>query len=990
MLFVAGYGLQADGTTYAYDADVWEWDATTNVFTERPTAGGRTEPGRPQQPRRLVRLRPPRGGDVRRQRRGDRLHRSARRLVGVGRHHRHLDGDHPARREAVAALQPPPDLRLAQGDDAGVRRRTFRPTRPTARRRSGSTSPTARRGRTGRAARRRAPSGCASGNCVDGVCCAVPAAQCAGTCMACNVAGATTLGTCSPVPVGLTDDTCPSDQACDANQQCKKPLGQQCGAFSECASGHCADGVCCNTDCNDTCKICSLATSRGTCSFMPVGQRGSGRRAGLHLVGYPGAVVRRRGHLQQPREGQRQAVHGGRPVHERLLHRRRLLQQPVRPDLLPVRSGGARRDLLPGPERRASITARPRPATARASPATVPAPARRARSRTARPAPAPATAPATTAWTASAASAPAPAPASRAGCPARSARASTCRPARRTRTRRRPATGASYCDAAGTCQTGSKPNGLKCTAASECGSGFCVDAVCCVNACTGACSTCNGDTPGTCGAERTGFADPACPANQYCNDKHTCTMGKKPNGAVCAQRHRMRFQLLHRRHVLREHLHRRLPHLRQFDRNVHSSRPTGRIRGEVQGPEGVAVCGGTCNGAGACRWAAAGTPCSKAGCQSDGFIKGAGTCDGAGNCPAAVTMDCSGFALHHGHDDQHGEVPDGLHEGSGVHAQELLPGMPAVPRTPARNRRARALRPRTRLPAQHAVRFGHAAATASAATTTATSAAVATCPARKGPASRSRRAPIPRRSARATPATRWASARASATARRRASIRCAGNELRPVHGVRRLRPLQPVAPVQGRSRVRHDRVQRAQHRGLPGVQRSDQQPLRFGRRLQGEEHRQGLHGLHRHLHARRRRWRRGRQQRRGGSSGGGSPARRQHGRGGGTAGTTGTDGGAGKGGGGGGGWLRDRRQPRRPTPWWGCWCWRAPSSRDAGGASSSVQRRAAPATTRRSTGGTVAPPALAICPRGWRSASTASSARSARAGWARSTRPSSP
>ena len=35
MLFVAGYGLQRRRTTYAYDADVWEWDANTNVFTER-------------------------------------------------------------------------------------------------------------------------------------------------------------------------------------------------------------------------------------------------------------------------------------------------------------------------------------------------------------------------------------------------------------------------------------------------------------------------------------------------------------------------------------------------------------------------------------------------------------------------------------------------------------------------------------------------------------------------------------------------------------------------------------------------------------------------------------------------------------------------------------------------------------------------------------------------------------------------------------------
>src|SRR5204862_5693160 len=95
--------------------------------------------------------------------------------------------------------------------------------------------------------------------------------------------------------------------------------------------------------------------------------------------------------------------------------------------------------------------------------------------------------------------------------------------------------GTQYCDAAGTCQTGSKPNGLKCAAGSECGSGFCVDGVCCVNACTTACFTCNGDLPGTCTGERLGFADAACAAGQYCDDMHKCAMGRKPNGAQCAK-----------------------------------------------------------------------------------------------------------------------------------------------------------------------------------------------------------------------------------------------------------------------------------------------------------------------------------------------------------------------------------------------------------------------------------------------------------------------
>ena len=42
-------------------------------------------------------------------------------------------------------------------------------------------------------------------------------------------------------------------------------------AFTDCASGHCADGVCCNSDCNGTCQQCNLAAKPGTCSPVPSG-----------------------------------------------------------------------------------------------------------------------------------------------------------------------------------------------------------------------------------------------------------------------------------------------------------------------------------------------------------------------------------------------------------------------------------------------------------------------------------------------------------------------------------------------------------------------------------------------------------------------------------------------------------------------------------------------------------------------------------------------
>ncbi|MEW5852172.1 MAG: hypothetical protein AB2A00_25510 [Myxococcota bacterium] len=96
---------------------------------------------------------------------------------------------------------------------------------------------------------------CLSGNCVDGVCCNT---ACTGTCLACNVAGS--VGTCANVPANQQDNTCNlASQACDGAGHCRTLNGQACGLGSECLSGNCVDGVCCNAACTGTCQACSAA-----------------------------------------------------------------------------------------------------------------------------------------------------------------------------------------------------------------------------------------------------------------------------------------------------------------------------------------------------------------------------------------------------------------------------------------------------------------------------------------------------------------------------------------------------------------------------------------------------------------------------------------------------------------------------------------------------------------------------------------------------------
>ena len=110
---------------------------------------------------------------------------------------------------------------------------------------------------------------CATGYCVDGICC--KSSGC-GECQSCAMAGS--LGTCANIPalqpdVNATPTPCTSPKFCNGKGACKSGIGQQCSLGTDCASSSCADGVCCDTDCLETCKSCGLSATLGTCSLLP-------------------------------------------------------------------------------------------------------------------------------------------------------------------------------------------------------------------------------------------------------------------------------------------------------------------------------------------------------------------------------------------------------------------------------------------------------------------------------------------------------------------------------------------------------------------------------------------------------------------------------------------------------------------------------------------------------------------------------------------------
>ena len=139
------------------------------------------------------------------------------------------------------------------------------------------------------------PEQCASNFCVDGVCCNT---LCDGACDSCNSTGA--IGTCTVSAAGqpgspscapylctgtsaVCATTCTSNAGCVSPLTCKSgqctttvltPNGQTCTTDAQCSSGHCADGLCCNTACAGACEACNSTGNEGTCTALSSGALG--------------------------------------------------------------------------------------------------------------------------------------------------------------------------------------------------------------------------------------------------------------------------------------------------------------------------------------------------------------------------------------------------------------------------------------------------------------------------------------------------------------------------------------------------------------------------------------------------------------------------------------------------------------------------------------------------------------------------------------------
>jgi hypothetical protein len=111
---------------------------------------------------------------------------------------------------------------------------------------------------------------CASGFCVDGVCCNT---ACAGLCQACSAAkkGAGANGTCGSIAANTDpDNECATE--CNGAGACEAVNGTACTLATQCQSGFCTDGFCCNSACNGVCQACSAAKNggmNGACGNVP-------------------------------------------------------------------------------------------------------------------------------------------------------------------------------------------------------------------------------------------------------------------------------------------------------------------------------------------------------------------------------------------------------------------------------------------------------------------------------------------------------------------------------------------------------------------------------------------------------------------------------------------------------------------------------------------------------------------------------------------------
>jgi hypothetical protein len=83
------------------------------------------------------------------------------------------------------------------------------------------------------------------------------------------------LGVCCEVASCGSGSACAAAPSAQAGK-CLKQNGVTCAGPTECASGHCVDGVCCDAACNGQCEGCKVTGSEGTCTAVfgdPLGTR---------------------------------------------------------------------------------------------------------------------------------------------------------------------------------------------------------------------------------------------------------------------------------------------------------------------------------------------------------------------------------------------------------------------------------------------------------------------------------------------------------------------------------------------------------------------------------------------------------------------------------------------------------------------------------------------------------------------------------------------
>ena len=96
-----------------------------------------------------------------------------------------------------------------------------------------------------------------------------------GTCsptMLKNCAPAECLGDACGPPC-MMDPDCPAGRWCDKGTcRTQREQGMPCDRNTQCGTGHCTDGVCCNMECKDGCYSCDQVGSLGVCKAVPDGQ----------------------------------------------------------------------------------------------------------------------------------------------------------------------------------------------------------------------------------------------------------------------------------------------------------------------------------------------------------------------------------------------------------------------------------------------------------------------------------------------------------------------------------------------------------------------------------------------------------------------------------------------------------------------------------------------------------------------------------------------